>query len=555
MTAPEPRMRWWGWGIDRDATSLPPAAEKLLRDQLGWSPRSVPAVALDDVVLPEAELKRPVHDKLAGVVGAANLRTDRLARVTHAVGKSTADLIRIRAGDGSSAPDAVVYPGSAEEVEAVLRTCAEANVAVTPFGGGTSVVGGVEPVRAGFAGAISLDLARLDRLVALDRASLLATFSPGMTGPQVEAALAPHGLTLGHFPQSFEYATLGGFVATRSAGQNSTGYGRIDELVQGLRLTAPAGEVVVPSFPSTAAGPSVEQLLVGSEGTLGVITEATLRVRPAPEAHRFETWSFSSFEEGAHALRALEQAGAAPTVARLSDPDETRVGLVLGVSDRARRVVGAYLGARGQRLPCLAILGYEGSALEVRARSLRAVRTMRSHGGVYLGTKGGEGWRHTRFAGPYLRDTLLDRGVFVETLETATVWSNVPRLYAAVRSAIAGALGARQTPGFVLCHISHLYPSGCSLYFTYFARQEEGAELEQWRAAKSAACDAIVAGGGTITHHHAVGRDHAPWLPREIGPLAVEGLRALKERLDPQGIMNPGKVMDRAAALEVAPVS
>jgi alkyldihydroxyacetonephosphate synthase len=546
-------MRWWGWGVDRDATTLSPAADTLLRNQLGWTPRSVPRVALDDVALPDSDLKRSAREKLTDVVGAVNVRTDRLARVSHAVGKSTADLIRIRAGDGSSAPDAVVYPASRDEVEAVLAVCADARLAVVPFGGGTSVVGGVEPVRDGFAGAISLDLARMDQLLAVDRKSLLATFAPGLTGPQIEAALAPHGLTLGHFPQSFEYATLGGFVATRSAGQNSTGYGRIDELVQGLRLSAPVGEVVVRSFPSTAAGPSLQQLLVGSEGTLGVITEATLRVRPLPDAHRFETWSFASFEDGAEALRALEQAGAAPTVARLSDPDETRVGLVLGVGDRGRRAVSAYLGLRGQRLPCLAILGYEGGRTEVRARSLRALRTMRAHGGVYLGTKGGEGWRHTRFAGPYLRDTLLDRGVFVETLETATVWSNVPSLYRAVRQAIAGALAARGTPAFVLCHISHLYPSGCSLYFTYFARQEEGAELDQWQASKAAACDAIVAGGGTITHHHAVGRDHAPWLAREIGSLGVDGLRGLKERLDPQGVMNPGKVMDRAAALEAAP--
>jgi alkyldihydroxyacetonephosphate synthase len=483
MTAPNPRMRWWGWGVDRDATGISPSAEALLGKQLGWTPRPVSRVALDDVALAEPQLRRSLRDDLAKVVGAVNVRSDRLARVSHAVGKSTADLIRIRAGDGSSAPDAVVYPGSAAEVEAVLKVCADAKVAVTPFGGGTSVVGGVEPVRAGYAAAISLDLARMDQLVSVDRASLLATFAPGMTGPQVEAALAPHGLTLGHFPQSFEYATLGGFVATRSAGQNSTGYGRIDALVHGLRLAAPAGELVLGSFPASAAGPSVEQLIIGSEGTLGVITEATLRVRPLPAAHRFETWSFESFDAGAEALRALEQAGAQPTVARLSDPDETRVGLVLGVSDRTRRLVGAYLAARRQRVPCLAILGYEGTPLEVRARSLRAVRTMRAHGAVYLGTKGGEGWRHTRFAGPYLRDALLDRGVLVETLETATTWSNVPRLYQEVRSAIAGALGARGTPGYVLCHISHLYPSGCSLYFTYFARQEAGAELEQWQAA------------------------------------------------------------------------
>jgi alkyldihydroxyacetonephosphate synthase len=546
MSAPDPRMRWSGWGIDRDATTLAPAAEALLREELDWTPRATPPIALDDVTLAAPVLGDDVGRRLADIVGAQNIRSDRLARVTHAVGKSTPDLIRVRAGDGSSAPDAVVYPGSAAEVAAVLDACAQARVAVVPFGGGTSVVGGVEPIRDGFAGAISLDLACMDALIDADRRSLLATLSPGMTGPRAEASLAQHGLTLGHFPQSYEYATIGGYVATRSAGQNSTGYGRIDELVHGLRLAAPTGELAVPAFPSSAAGPSLRELVVGSEGTLGVIVEATLRVRPRPDAERFEAWSLPSFAAGAEALRALEQAGAAPTLARLSDPDETRVGFTLALSDRSRRRARGYLRIRGQRHPCLAIVGYAGGPAEVRLRSLRAARTLRAHDAVYLGSKPGDKWQHTRFAGPYLRDTLLDRGVFVETLETATTWSNLPLLYAAVGDSLRAALSARGTPALVLCHISHLYPTGASLYFTFFARQEQGAELAQWRAAKVAASDAIVANGGTITHHHAVGRDHAPWLEREIGPLGVDALRALKERLDPAGVMNPGKLVDGA---------
>jgi alkyldihydroxyacetonephosphate synthase len=546
MTAPDPRMRWWGWGVDRDATTLSPAAEAVLREELDWSPRSAPHVGLDEVALPPAALGGDLAAKVEEIVGADHVRTDRLARVAHALGKSTPDLIRARAGDGSSAPDAVVYPGSGGEVFAVLDACAQAGVAVVPFGGGTSVVGGVEPIRDRFASAISLDLARLDTLIDVDRRALLATLSAGMTGPQAEAALAQHGLTLGHYPQSYEYATIGGYVATRSAGQNSTGYGRIDDLVRGLRLAAPGGDLAVHPFPGTAAGPSLRELVVGSEGTLGVITEATFRVRPRPDTERYEAWSFPSFEAGAEALRALEQAGAAPTLARLSDADETRMGFVLALSDRSRRVAGTYLGIRGQRRPCLAIVGYTGGAAGVRLRSLRAAGTLRANEAVYLGAKPGDKWQHTRFAGPYLRDTLLDRGVFVETLETATAWSNITLLREAVVSALRQALAARGTPAVVLCHISHLYPTGASLYFTFFARQEQGAELAQWYAAKSAASDAIVAGGGTITHHHAVGRDHAPWLAKEIGSLGVDALRALKERLDPAGVMNPGKLIDPA---------
>jgi alkyldihydroxyacetonephosphate synthase len=433
-------------------------------------------------------------------------------------------------------------------VRAVLEACAAAQVAVVPWGGGTSVVGGLTPLREGFAGVVSLDLGGLDGLVGVDERSLTATVRAGMQGPELEAALGARGLTLGHFPQSFEYVTIGGCVATRSAGQASTGYGRIDELVLGLRLAAPAGDIVLPALPGSAAGPDLRELLVGSEGVLGVITEATLRVRPRRPAARHEAWVLPSFLAGAEAFRALEQAGAAPDVARLSDAEETRLNLALGgPQGRARELFDRYLALRG--IPaggCVAIVGWDGDEASIRARRAAAARALRIEGGAGLGPSPGRSWARNRYHGPYLRDHLLDRGVMAETLETATTWANLPRLHAAVGAALRAALSARGTPPLVMCHVSHLYPSGASLYFTFLARQERGAEIEQWRAAKAAASDAIAATGGTITHHHAVGVDHVPWIEHEATPLGLDALRAVKQRLDPAGVMNPGKLLPAA---------
>ena len=534
-------MRWWGWGEDGAGPSLPEAADRLLGAQLRMEPGAGgPPVALDAVRLPEPSLPAAVRERLVSIVGAEHVLDDREARVKHAAGRSYPDLIRLRSGDGSGAPDAVVLPGTADQVAAVLRACSDAQVAVVPFGGGTSVVGGVE---AG-AGSISLDLGRMDRLLRVDPVSLTATIEAGMLGPAAEAALAEHGVTLGHFPQSFEHSTVGGWVATRSAGQASTGYGRIDELVEGLRLVTPVGELSLPTLPASAAGPSLRELVVGSEGTLGVICEATLRVRRAPATRRYEGWSFRSFQEGAEAFRVMEQAGASPDVARLSDEHETSVGMAVAAGDSAKeKLARAYLRARGHEGGCLAIVGLEGDAEDVEARRLSTGAQLRAGGGLALGRAPGDAWHRGRFAAPYLRDDLLDRGVMVETIETATTWASLNSLYSSVGAAIRDALGARGTPPVVMCHISHLYRSGASLYFTFMARQEADDPLGQWRAAKTAASDTIVASGGTITHHHAVGRDHAPWLHAEIGELGIEVLRAAKERLDPAGIMNPGKLL------------
>ena len=426
----------------------------------------------------------------------------------------------------------------------LLETCAEQGVAVVPFGGGTSVVGGLTPLRGAHRAVVALDLHRLSGPGDVDRESHTVTCGAGLRVRTLERLLAARGLTLGHFPQSYEYVSVGGCAATRSAGQASTGYGRFDEMVLGLRCACPAGDVELPAQPASAAGPSLRQLVVGSEGTLGAITEVALRVREAPPEKVYEGVFFETFAGGSNALRMLAQHDATPDIARLSDEHETAMSMALAGSRRLSDGLGrAYLRLRGYRHGALAILGFEGEPDLVATRRRRALELARRQGGLAVGRSPGDAWAASRFSAPYLRDELLGHGVMVETLETATTWARLDNLYQKVGSALAGALSGRGTPGLVLCHISHLYETGASLYFTFLARQQEGRELEQWEAVKQAASHAIVSHGGTITHHHAVGRDHAPWMRDEVGAQGLQALRALKAALDPEGIMNPGKLL------------
>ena len=539
-----PAMRWWGWGDPTHPQALPAHALQFLRETVGVTPRPRPPVALGAVHLEPSALSAEAAAALREIVGAEGMRDDHGERVLHAAGKGYPDLVRLRAGRPEGAPDAIVRPADREQLEAVLDQCVRLSVAVVPWGGGTSVVGGVAPLRGEHPAVIALDMGAMRRVLALDRQSRTVTVQAGIRAPALERALTASGFTLGHFPQSYEYVSLGGCAATRSAGQASSGYGRIEQMVLGLRFAAPRGKIELAAVPASAAGPELRRLLVGSEGTLGVIDELTLRVRPAPQERVYEGVFFTDFAAGVESVRALAQQRACPDVARLSDEAETRMSLALagggGVKGRLGR---AYIGLRGYGDGCLAILGFEGEAEEVAGRRKRALELARRGGGLAVGRSPGEAWRKGRFSAPYLRDELLTQGVMVETLETATHWSNVRALHRKVGTAIADALSAEGTPGLVMCHVSHLYETGASLYFTFIARQREGAELEQWAAVKRAASQAIVDGGGTITHHHAVGRDHAPWLEDEVGREGVAALRALKAELDPAGIMNPGKLL------------
>jgi alkyldihydroxyacetonephosphate synthase len=526
---PHPNPSWWGWGDPSQVPRLPEALVALLRDGLGVSAGpGAPAPVMAEE-LPPSRLSSADRRALASIVGRQHARDDEETRLLHTRGKSTPDLLRARAHDLSAAPDLVLLPASHDQVLAVLAACSQRRIAVVPYGGGTSVVGGLEPEAGGFAGVIALDLRRMNALLALDEESRVACLEPGLRGPEAEGLLGERGYTLGHFPQSFEYATLGGFAATRSSGQASAGYGRFDELVVGMRVATPAGTLELGRAPKSAAGPDLRQLMLGSEGALGVITALRVVVRPTPEARVYEGWRFPSFAAGAAAVRALAQDGPRPTVLRLSDEAETALGLA-----RPSRLAHGDA-ARGG---CLAIVGFEGQADEVARRRAAAASVLRQMGAA-ADREAGPAWERDRYRGPYLRDALLSAGTLVETLETATFWSGLPRLYEAVSCALRQSLTAAGTPPVVLCHISHVYPAGASLYFTVACAQADD-PVAQWRAAKAAASDAILSAGGSITHHHGVGRDHVPWLHEEVGEVGVAALRALKAALDPVGIMNPG---------------
>jgi alkyldihydroxyacetonephosphate synthase len=532
--------KWWGWGEPSHEAAIDAELLALLRTELGdLQPWGRPD-SIDEVEIPAPE---PLPDAIAEAAGADNVLTGHEDRVRHSTGSGYLDLARRRSGRLDGAPDAVVLPGNAQQLAAVLEICAREGVAVVPFGGGTSVVGGVEPLRGVHGRLISLDLARLQE-VAIDQTSLTATLGAGLRGPEAEAALRARGVTLGHFPQSFEYATIGGFAATRSAGQASSGYGRFDELVTGLRMLAPAGELKTLETPHTAAGPSLRELAIGSEGVLGVIPEVTVRVRPTPESERYETWIVESWDAGCAAVRNLAQDEVLPDVIRLSDEQETRFSLALsGPSGVAGALFDRYLSLRGRAGGCLVVVGIDGDRERVARRRSLVARRLRDSGGVYLGQSGGRAWKRGRYEGPYLRDALLDAGAVAETLETSHTWTRLRELYGGVQRAIGGALEAQGTPGIVLCHLSHAYPDGASLYYTFVARRLPGEEVEQWKRVKAAACEAIVAVGGTITHHHAVGRDHVPYMKAEVGDLGLDLLRSVKQRLDPTGILNPGKLI------------
>src|SRR5271163_1173033 len=527
-----PPMKWNAWGDPHEAKPLSDGIRSLLKQALGVTDSTAAELDPDQVSLRLSQLTDDHREALAAIVGPDYCRVGNRDRLLHAGGKSTLDLLRRKDSGVQEAPDAVLLPGAEDDVAAILRYSSQHGIAVVPFGGGTSVVGGLDPIRGTFNAVVSLDLRRFDALHAFDAVSGEAEFGAGVTGPRAEQLLAEHGFSLGHFPQSFEFASLGGYAATRSSGQDSAGYGRFDDMIRGMHVITPAGVLDLGRAPQSAAGPDLRQLLIGSEGVFGIITRVRVRVHPSPDVTRYEAWSFPDFATGTAALRAVAQTGTGPTMIRLSDEAETGVNLATTEAIGESQITGG----------CLAITVFEGTAAHAESRHAETRELITAMGGTSLGETPARAWEHGRFGAPYLRDSLLAAGALCETLETATDWSNIPALKAAVTDALTTALAESGTPALVLCHISHVYATGASLYFTVVAGQR-GNPIEQWRAAKTAACDAIVSTGATITHHHAVGADHRPWMRDEVGDLGVQVLRAVKATLDPAGILNPGKLI------------
>ena len=523
-----PEMSWYAWGDPERAKALDPGLRDLIARTLNADFQDMPPVPEERVELPPSRLDGSLREALAAVVGAEHVRTDDAIRLRRSGGKSTPDLLLRRAGKADHAPDAVVLPADHDQVQRLLEVCSAERVAVVPFGGGTSVVGGVTPLRGDFSAVITLDLRRLDRLVSFDPVSLTAVLGAGVRGPRAEELLAAKGHTLGHLPQSHEYASIGGYAATRSSGQASSGYGRFEDMVVSLRVATPRGAMELGGVPASAAGPDLLQLFLGSEGTFGVITEVGLRVRELPERVLDEAWSFPDWVTGTSALRELAQSDTRPTMARVLDETETFVGAAM---------------AGHEAIPgCQAVLGFEGKSEEVETRAAVVREIMIAAGGTPHGPEPVAHWRENRFSSPYLRDTLLSAGILAETLETATHWTGLRSLYTAVQGALVDALEGDEGGVVVMCHVSHTYPTGASLYFTV-ATAAGTDPWARWDRAKRAASDAIVAHGGTISHHHAVGTDHRPWMIDEVGPLGGDVLRAVKTALDPKGVLNPGKLI------------
>ena len=517
MTARE--RSWWGWGWADEAVDAEGCARLADRVRpfvrLDGTLATVPSPS--DVVLPAPRVRPP-----SAVDAFCTSASDD--RIRHTYGKAYRDVIRALRGEYAVAPDVVAYPHDDADVTAVLDWAAETDVAVVPFGGGSSVVGGVE-CRDRRRPVVSLDLTRINGVIEVDEVSLAARVRAGTFGPDLEAGLRPYGLTLRHFPQSFEFSTLGGWIATRAGGHYATGYTHIDDLVEALRVVTPAGVAESLRVPASGAGPSPDRLWLGSEGALGVITEAWVRVQRAPRFRNRATMSFEEYDDAVAATRAVVQSGLRPANCRLLDALEAAWGA--GVTDGSSRL----------------LLGFESPDHDLAADLARAQDICRDHGGrpTESTMDTAAEWRDTFLRAPYLRDGLARLGVVVETFETACTWADFGALREAVVTTLAAA-GQELTgqPALVSCRFTHVYPDGPAPYFTVYAPGRRGAELKIWDQFKIAASEAVVAGGGTITHHHAVGRDHRPWYDRQRPEPFAAALRAAKAALDPRGLLNPG---------------
>jgi alkyldihydroxyacetonephosphate synthase len=530
-------MRSWnGWGDENDATALGAGARRFLEARIGsgTAPREATLAEVVSAVPPSR--LTPVDD--------LPLTVDAEARVRRARGQSLPDLASLRYGRLDAVPDAVARPVETADVRRLIDHARGVGARLIPYGGGTSVVGGVS-ARPSAAPLITADLGALVGVPAVDAESGLVTVLAGTTGPALATLLAGHGLTVAHEPQSWELATVGGWVAARGSGLKSLGAGRIEQLFAGGRLEAPAGTLVMPSHPASAAGPDLRQLVLGSEGRLGILTEAVLRAAPHPEVERMDAWALPAWPEAVDAVRELVQARPGLSLLRLSTSDETRTLLAFADKPLQTRALSAYVRARRRPADWVLVLtGVAGRRRTAKAARAEAAAILGAHAGIRLPALA-DAWARTRFRSPYLRNALWSAGYASDTLETATDWAHVPHLLARLESALQHALEPWNERVHVFTHLSHVYPSGSSLYVTYIFRlaRDPDETMARWRALKTAASETIAADGATISHHHGVGVDHAPYLAGEKGPLGMAALEAVVRTFDPDGMMNPGVLL------------
>lgn len=546
-------MKWHGWG---DNNILFPMHEKptlwpWIRGKVGMKEeRKTPALDKAQVAMPPPKLNAPFVSALKAALASDQLTTDDDERLHRVYGKSYPNLFEVRRGRIRQAPDMIVFPRGHDDVVKIIALASEHDVCVIPFGGGTNIVGGVDPMADEERMIVTLDMRQMNKLISIDKHSNIAVIEAGAVGPKMEKDLQAQGFSLGHFPDSFEYSTLGGWVATRSAGMQSDEYGKIEDMVVALKMVTPAGEIVTRAFPACSSGPDMNRILCGSEGVLGVITECTMRVHPTPAYKYYVGFLFKSFEEGTAAMHECVERGFSPSMIRLQDAGETELAFNMkppkkGFMEKlVNDVMKKVLVKRGYGKPCIMVVGFEGYEDAVLPTQKMAISIFKKHGGFGLGTSVGDSWSKSKFDMPYLRDYVMDYALMCDVSETSATWTNVLPLYTSVIKTIKERFKNEQGgDGYVGCHISHTYKTGACLYFTYAAKQIPGKELEQYYGYKTAITDAIVAAGGTLSHHHAVGYEHMAWMEEELSPTGIESLRALKERLDPKGILNPGKLI------------
>lgn len=528
--------RWNGWGEETQDYPLTETALGFLRERVGS------ATAPQDASFDEAARRVP-ESRLADFPGAD---VSARARITHAHGQSFPDWLALRTGRIGPVPDAVVYPGSHDEITAVMAEAGKRKLIVIPYSGGTSVVGHLT-VPQGERPVLSVDLSRNNKLLDLDEESRLATFGAGVAGPDLEAQLRARGYMLGHFPQSFEYATLGGWIITKSSGQQSLRYGRIEQMFAGGRMVTPRGEWVLPTLPATGAGIDVRDLVLGSEGRLGILTEAKVRVRPLPEREYFLGVVFPSWEQGKNAVRTLAQHGLRLSMLRLSNAVETDTQLRLAPHPEQIAWLRRYLGWRGlSDGMCMLMMGVTGTRRAVKHARHMALSITRGFGGVLIGRIMGNAWAKNRFRSVYIRNALWDAGYAVDTIETATNWNGVTALMQDMEAASRDALANFNEKVHAFTHLSHVYPQGSSIYSTFVFRigRDYDDTYARWKALKTRVSEVIVQHKGTISHQHGVGVDHRPYLPAEKGALGITAIQALARELDPTGMMNPGKLVE-----------
>jgi alkyldihydroxyacetonephosphate synthase len=549
-------MKWWGWGHEgvefthEDKPDLVPFIERVLGIRVGS--RTDRPVPFTDLSVPDPSLPQELRGALERAVGAEFVSVDRLDRVVHARGKSLRDLILQRRGELRRVPDAVLRPGTEEEVSAVMRAVLDGGAVLIPFGGGSSISGSLEAPGDEARPVISVDLARLDRVLEIDGPSRLARVQAGISGPNLEEQLAARGYTLGHFPDSFPHSTLGGWIATRSSGMQSDRYGDIADLTKGLRVVTPSGMLVTNPVPATSTGPSVRQMVLGSEGRLGIITEATVEVRRLPAKRVILGYVFPTFAAGLAAMRAIAESECSVSVTRVSDAHETqfsfatrkRPTLLDKLQSRALREFLHRRRGYDVEQMALSFIGFEGSESHV-ARERKAVgRIVKAHNGLCIGSGPGALYDQKKFDTPYIRDFLLDRGVAGDVSETAMPWSRLSPVYDAVITAAVGAFSHLGVQGYIMCHLSHSYHAGACLYFTFaFPPSPGGDMLAEYDVVKSAIQQTFVDNGATLSHHHAVGTEHARWLGQDISEPGLVMLRALFEGTDPGRHLNPGKIV------------